>query len=207
MNKRNINLYISQIKDNLSGLNNYQVALYSSSCCERFISLYEEFDKENNFDKYNDVRVILNHCWDYALKKVGLNMLESAASKIIEYVPHGDDYPGIESSLALSTCVLLDSTIKLYLNIKEEFHTVEYSFDSIENLLLNKSDEDIYLVDDQIKERLFDNHLVKKEFEFQNEDITEIKNQKEIDENLIIKLRTNASKNQYHFSQFENWGK
>jgi uncharacterized protein YjaG (DUF416 family) len=199
---KDYNDYTNEIEMLLQGFDNKQLALYSTVCCERFIKFFEEFDEITQFGKYNFIRNLLNMCWEYHIKSDEnyLNSLIEARNMIIDNIPDGADYPGIQAFLAQNVGIMLDSIIQLCLGTNNIIYSTGASLDSIFNLLWVNQWSDLFWTEELEKE-ICKNPIMEQELLYQKQDIADISNNS-IDEVLADILRKRAIKNQYSIHQF-----
>lgn len=179
----------------IKSLSNSERLVFSACCCERIITLYAEFAKKYEFGDEPLLRKMLNDVW-YAILTGETRSLEIHLQTLPNLVPHGDDFPGVESMYALNVCICIDCLLRDCLAEKETGHLVsQYTLDCVRGAILEQHDE-IDVLDDAAEKVVLESKLFQKEIEYQIEDA---KDAVHATAEGTALLRERAVNNTYHF--------
>jgi uncharacterized protein YjaG (DUF416 family) len=103
-------MLINELKSFLAGataeLSKEQRVLYCIYCTEKIIDLYRPVVDKYHFGDFQLVRKMADDVWNSLL-----NYSTFSGQLRRHWVPDGDDYPGMESALAMNVCICLDAAI------------------------------------------------------------------------------------------------
>lgn len=103
-------MLINELKNFLTGatasMSREQCVLYCIYCTEKIIDLYRPVVDKYHFGDFQLIRKMADDVWNSLLHQTTFS-----GQLRRHWVPDGDDYPGIESALAMNVCICLDAAI------------------------------------------------------------------------------------------------
>ncbi|HEY8918920.1 MAG TPA: DUF416 family protein [Chitinophaga sp.] len=128
-----------------------QQALFCIYCTEKIIDLYRPVVDKFNFGNYQLIRKMGDFVWSNLAAYTPENMQRAGQlrEQLEPIVPDGDEYPGLESTLAMNACICLDTSLNTFSGKKNVAHIAGlYLYDTITQILFSKLTEEKLLTEE-----------------------------------------------------------
>lgn len=202
---------IDRFLEPLKNFSHLKLILFSAACCERAINFYQDFQIRDNWGDFSKIRQTLDLAWLYLENpnKPLIEKMSKALEDMKEVMPFADAFNSTECLLALGGWGAVYSLVE-QCSKKEKRPEIGSSqiFESFYSIIgfsdLDKTyagyPSELY----ELEVKVLNDVRIKKEMEFQKEDMLEITEIEEIDKNFITKLRKRAEKNKRSAKDFLN---
>lgn len=134
-----------------SGLSAQQQALFCIYSTEKIIDLYRPVVDKFNFGNYQLIRKMGDFVWSNLTAYTPENMERAGQlrEQLEPIVPDGDEYPGLESALAMNACICLDTSLNTFSGKTNVAHIAGlYVYDTITQILFSKLTEEKLLTEE-----------------------------------------------------------
>lgn len=169
---------VAEIEAQIAALAPQAVAVFFSCCAERLAPFYEHFTQLCKWGDAARFRSILDSVWQTfgqhpPSEAVGQEWL----AQLDRFVPHADDFPNFEVTLAQDACICLDLAIRWATGVEYDRTTaaVEYAFEARRVIVCVRETGYLDLGSgpegDEFFDHVVDDPLVAAEFEHQRADI------------------------------------
>lgn len=197
---------IEEIKRLITLLSSEGVILFSASCSERFIGLYNEFSELEGWGDFPKIRNSLDLVWTFlAEDRVTKEDFELSKETVLQLAPPSDSFRSPETIPAQLACGCLYTTIQLCLGeIQNEYKPgiiLNFIFDNLKATIcfaktgawsLGSSPEE-----KQFEETLLDDPIISKELELQKNALNSLISKVNFDAHFINRFRREAELNQW----------
>ncbi|HEU4551293.1 MAG TPA: DUF416 family protein [Chitinophaga sp.] len=176
-----------------SGLTAQQQTLFCIYCTEKIIDLYRPVVDKFGFGDYQQVRKMADFVWSSLLSYTPENVQRARLlrEQVEQLVPDGDEYPGLESALAMNVCICLDVSLDTFSGAQNKAHIAGlYVYDTITQVLFSKL-KDEKLLTEEVLTRVDNMVAVKNEIADQQSTLQLITSSG-LDQQLVNVLRNQA---------------
>lgn len=167
----------AQLLDDMRALDDDAIAVVCACAAERFAPVYADFCEKHSFGDVASFRTTLDRVWS---RLMGAEIDLPDALDLEALVPHAEDYPTIEATLAQDAVILLDAALAW--TIRREDRTVEWMEYALEGLRMVAADRETGNIDpgDQpltpaMEERIANDPMIVEEFALEQEDVERLK--------------------------------
>lgn len=182
-----------RMRDGLSNLQIYQQLAFGAACCERMISNYETFVREEAWRDVGPLRGALDALWDAC---EGQPLAEEAVRDLLarceECAPDSEEFTSLYTSAAqdavFAVCSLLDFLLDR--NVDRIISASRFSIDSID--LIVQEREDMNPCDPLREQKILEHPLMQQELVRQQRDLKDARKLPPHDRAALLAFRTRA---------------